>query len=162
SAAATGSGSSLAAQLAVASLGASADTLHDVLNDPTKLLQALAAANAKGTGSGSADANAASDAARQPAEIIPFPAELIQLEPMDDPGGARLSSPDSTAAIRMLTQFGATSRQPENAAHSGHFHHELAHLPRNSQQALHECLATIAAHRGERPDTPLLVQLAEQ
>ncbi|MFL6299349.1 MAG: PilZ domain-containing protein [Terriglobales bacterium] len=154
----TGS-ANVSAILAAAAFGDSAGSLHSVLNDPSKLLQAIAAANSgasSGVGSGAA---AAAQPARQ-AEVIPFPSELMQVEPVED--GPASPGADFAVAVRMLTRFGATSRQPEAAAHSGHFHHELAQMPQNVQASMHEVLSQIAAMHDKRPDTPLLLQLAEQ
>ena len=96
-----------------------------------KLLQAIAAANS-GAGSGvgtGAGAQPASEAPKQ-AEVIPFPSELMQLEPVEDRSGAvPLASADFALAVQMLTRFGATSRQPEAAA----LVHEIQALVVNAQ-----------------------------
>jgi len=156
--------SNIAAGLASSAFGEHIGQLSAVLNDPGKLLQAIAAANS-GAGSGvgaGAGAQPATEPPRQ-AEVIPFPSELMQLEPVEDKSGAvPLASADFALAVQMLTRFGATSRQPEAAAHSGHFHHELSQMPQNLQSSMHEVLSQISAMHDKRPDTPLLLQLAEQ
>ncbi len=159
-----GANSSISASLASAAFGDHVDQLHAVLNDPGKLLQAIAAANSGG-GSGVGTGGAAQPATEpvKQAEVIPFPSELMQLEPVEEGGRtAPLASADFALAVQMLTRFGATSRQPEAAAHSGHFHHELSQMPQNLQSSMHEVLSQIAAMHEKRPDTPLLLQLAEQ
>lgn len=160
--AAGGTSSSISASLASAAFGEHIEKLSTVLNDPGKLLQAIAAAN---SGAGSGVGAGAQPAVEQPkqAEVIPFPSELMQLEPVEDKSGTvPLASTDFALAVQMLTRFGATSRQPEAAAHSGHFHHELSRMPQNLQSSMHEVLSQIAAMHDKRPDTPLLLQLAEQ
>ena len=152
--------SNVAATLAAAALGNHADSLHSVLNDPSKLLQAIAAANSGASSGVGTGGGTAVQPAKQ-AEIIPFPSELMQLEPVEE-GAVPLASADFAVAVRMLTTFGATSRQPEAAAHSGHFHHVLSQMPDQVQSSIHEVLSQIAAMHDKRPDTPLLLQLAEQ
>src|SRR5207248_768262 len=156
--------SSIAASLASAAFGEHVGQLHAVLNDPGKLLQAIAAANSgggSGVGTGTGAAAQPAVAPTKQAEVIPFPSELMQLEPVED-GSGMAPNADFAAAVSMLTRFGATSRQPESAAHSGHFHHELSQLPQSLQSSMHEVLSQISAMHDKRPDTPLLLQLAEQ
>src|SRR5438552_2560791 len=70
---------------------------------------------------------------------------------------------DIINVIQMLTRFGhgggADSQSPADAP--ADFQRQVSELSHAGQQALQQALLHIAEHQGAQPDTPLLVQLAE-
>jgi PilZ domain-containing protein len=160
-------GSSAAAQLVAASLGDKADQLRDILNDPHKLLQAIAAASTRSARTAEKDvpdfqatfgkpADSAQPEQRRLAEIIPFPSEAETVLPSEAP----MTSDELTAAFRLLVQIGSASAPGGNVS-AAEFPKTFEQVPATAQLWLHAAMTQLAAS-GKRPDTPLLLQLAEQ
>ncbi len=132
----------LAAQLVARSLvGSEAQDLQDWLKDPQKLLQLIAAAEgARGKGVAPPEG--------------PPPAEESAPPPQEEA--------DTVRVIRVLAQLGRAGSQPESEAERGQFHQQLNELPTSAQMTLTQALTRLAATLpSARPDTPLLLQLAE-
>ena len=143
--------STIAAQLATASLGSDQEHVKEWLNDPKKLLELIAAAQ----GSKSSDQDGTE--ARVTKGTDPVRAGAGS-------SAARRPSEDETLnALRAMTNLGrimATARR--TGAGSGDFQNQVEQMPGRVQDALRQALATLAA-RGPsaNPDEQVLVELAE-
>jgi len=133
---------SLTAQVAMRALGPEADRLAEWLKDPQKFLQLMAAAEA---------------ARRQPA--VPgsaaAPAEVVA-------PAAQETEEDAMSVIHFLSELGKASGEPNSTLETGGVREQLNQLPAGAQVTLSEALARLAASPAAQPDTPLLLQLAEQ
>jgi hypothetical protein len=131
----------LAAQVVARSLGTEAQDLRAWLEDPQKLLQLVAAAEgARGRGVAPPEGPSPADGS------VPPPQEEA----------------DTVRIIRLLSQLGRAGSQPESEAERGQAHQQLNELPTPAQMTLTQALTRLAATLpSARPDTPLLLQLAE-
>ena len=158
--------SMLASQIAMTSLGEHASELRSWLSNPQKLLQMIAAAEGASSGiftsgsgiftPGSGIFSAASD---QAAGDTSSPAIY------ETPGET-----DIINIIHMLTRLGGDGQSPEASGQASDqtseptpadFQKQVTQLTHAGQQALQQALVNISEHPGAQPDTPLLVQLAE-
>jgi hypothetical protein len=160
--------SMLASQIAMTSLGEHASELRSWLSNPQKLLQMIAAAEGASSGiftSGSgiftpgsgifstASGQAATDDASSPAIYeTPGETDIINIIHML----TRLSG-DSQSPNRGSGQASSQTSEPTPAD----FQQQVSQLTHAGQQALQQALLNISEHPGAQPDTPLLVQLAE-
>lgn len=147
----------LAAQLAARSLGAEANKLQSWLEDPARLLELIAAAEGAhqgGTGSstGTAGGNgAAADSSGTPKNAIQTPVDPVS--PQEE---------DIFRIIQLLSRLGQAETEGDKHFDAGFINQEIHELPATSHLTLSQALASLAAvSPAERPDTPLLLQLAE-
>lgn len=126
----------MATQLAVAALGEKGERMQEWLSDPHKLLQLIAAAEASASGKVRIRTG---DSGSQPAAVddVTNEQELI-------------------GVIRVLAQLGESANMADGAS----VHDVLPTLPDTMHAALRHAAAAIA-HDPQRPDDPMLVQLAE-
>jgi hypothetical protein len=144
--------SSLAAQIATHVLDAK--EIRDWLTNPQKLLQMIAAAE-----------GSSSNIFTSGSGVFTPGSAIFSKENVADAQIHATESPDETDiinVIQMLTRFGTGKGdgsgkvdEPED------FQQQVAQLSRAGQHALHQALLHIAETANARPDTPLLVQLAE-
>ncbi len=132
----------MAAQLAARSLGADGQKLQNLLKDPQRLLQLIAAAEG---------------ARGQPADLaasLGMPATTQGLPPQED---------DIFRVLQWLAHLGQTAQQPESREQPIAVEKDLQQLPQPSQAALMQALVSMTSQsEPPRPDDPLLVQLAER
>jgi hypothetical protein len=144
--------STLASEIATHLLDAK--EIRSWLTNPQKLLQMIAAAE----GSSSAIFTSGSG-------VFTPGSAIFSKENVADAQIHETESPDETDiinVIQMLTRFG--SGKGSGADGQGgpeEFQQQVAQLSRAGQQALQQALLHIAESANARPDTPLLVQLAE-
>jgi hypothetical protein len=164
----------MAAQVAIQSLGRHADTLQSWLNDPRKLLQLVAAAEGAKGGPG-APQECASGELTAPLERAQYwPAVPLRdgaqgespgLQERASPPGnlaPNLEEADVMSILRLLSELGQAGNKPESRPEAGKFHQQLTQIRETAQQTLTQALASLAAASpNARMDTPLLVQLAE-
>jgi len=152
--------SMLASQIAMTSLGEHASEVRSWLSNPQKLLQMIAAAEGASSGIftsgsgiftlGSGIFSTASGQAAAGDVIYETPGET-----------------DIINIIHMLTRLGGDSQSPGQASKQtseptpADFQQQVTQLTHAGQQALQQALLNISEHPGAQPDTPLLVQLAE-
>jgi hypothetical protein len=147
----------LAAQLAARSLGADAQKLQALIQDPQRLLQLIAAAEgARGqpTGpiTGLAKGPAPSSGAGRGASLGAPGA-----------GGQPPQEDDIYKVLRWLSQLGRTADQPDSPEGVIAVEKDLHHLPPAGQAALAQALMSLSSqNEPPRPNDPLLVQLAER
>lgn len=144
----------LAGQLAAKALGVNGEKLKTWLEDPQKLLQLIAAAEGArsgktgegvlpgaGVASGPPSAGAASEGAGTPS---PDEAEVLNI-------------------IRLLNRLGQDSSQEGGKVEAGSFQTQVRGLAPAAQFTLAQALSALASiSPTAKPDTPLLLQLAEQ
>ncbi len=141
----------LAAELAASALGEHAAEMRAMLQDPQKLLQMITAAHAVSGGSSSA----------VPISGMPGGPSAPADPSLDIHQIVFTQESDLLSAIKMLTRFGETSRQPEAKAEPGHFTSQLNTLTAAAQSALHQGILELTSQGGAEASTPLLMQLAE-
>src|SRR5258708_26601351 len=88
------------------------------------------------------------------------PAESSPSSPPSEPV-APPQEEDILRVFRLLGQIGQAGMQPESQAQTGQFGQQMSELPTSAQVTLTQALASLAASPSAKPDTPLLVQLAE-
>jgi hypothetical protein len=134
----------MAALLAARSLGADAQKLQALLNDPQRLLQLIAAAEG---------------ARNQPG---------VPGGPATGPGapavpGGPAQEDDVFKVLRWLSQLGQTAEHPDSSEQINAVEENLSHLPPPGQAALAQALMSMSSQsEPPRADDPLLVQLAER
>src|SRR5712692_5538685 len=135
----------VAAQLIARTLGADADRLRNWLNDPQKLIQLMAAAEASH-------------------------ADVSRAEPSEAGGAApSLASSDAlkedelVGLLKMFCRMGQASEMPGAAQGPGLFQEQRAKLPERAQVTLRQALTNLAAQvPSNLPEEPVLLRLAEQ
>jgi len=147
--------SSLASQIAMSSLSDHAREIRSWLSNPQKLLQMIAAAE----GASSAVFTSSSG-------VFTPSSGVFSSGNTDDDSATIYETPGETDiinVIQMLTRFGhgggTDNQSPADAP--ADFQRQVSELSHAGQQALQQALLHIAEHQGAQPDTPLLVQLAE-
>jgi hypothetical protein len=143
--------STIAAQLATASLGSDQEHVKEWLNDPKKLLELIAAAQ----GSKSSDKDwteAHATKGTDPARAGASPS-----------GAARPSEDETLNALRAMTHLGRiTASARRTGAGSKDFQNQVEQMPGRVQEVLRQALTTLAARApSAKPDEYVLVQLAE-
>ncbi|HVH70617.1 MAG TPA: hypothetical protein VNB49_05850, partial [Candidatus Dormibacteraeota bacterium] len=174
--------STMAAQLAAASLGSDQDHVGEWLNDPKKLLELIAAAQgskgsgATGTGAGAVGtvgtnqasggggtATAASGTGGE--RVVVFPASKGAGSGQTQGRGyaAGPSEDEILKVLGVLTNLGRIGAGDGGlGAGPGAFQEQVAQMPGNAQELLRKALTTLAEQSsGVRPDESVLVQLAE-
>lgn len=170
--------STIAAQLATASLGNDQEHVKEWLNDPKKLLELIAAAQgSKGSGTIGAEPGAADAAnAGQPGAAMATTGCGVGGETDGvflglKGGGGGQSQGDGHAAaapsedqilkiLGALTNLGGAGDGPGGGM--GAFQEQMAQMPGSAQDLLRQALTTLAARSpNARPDESVLVQLAE-
>jgi len=145
----------LAGALLLRSLDKEHDQLHSWMNDPHKLLQAIAAAEGAKHAAGGMPAAASGQAGVGGAQ-----AELASSSLAPNP--APPSDNEVLSIFRFLTQVGQHAAGAPEAGQPEQLREELRQLPAASQALLQETLQKLAALPAvSRPDTPMLMQLAE-
>ena len=147
--------STIAAQLATASLGKDQDHVKEWLNDPKKLLELIAAAQgSKSSGRYGAEARAAkeTDPARDGASAGTSTSSAAK--PLED---------ETLNALRAVTNLGRiTASAGRTGAGSRDFQDQVEQMPGRVQGVLRQALTTLAARApNTKPDEFVLVQLAE-
>jgi len=147
--------STIAAQLATASLGSDQEHVKEWLNDPKKLLELIAAAQgSKNSDKGGAEARATqeTDPARGRASVGKSTSTA-----------ARSPEDEVFTALRAMTNLGRITASARQAgAGSRDFQNQVAQMPGRVQDVLREALTTLAARAPDaKPDEYVLVQLAE-
>jgi hypothetical protein len=131
----------LAAQLAFRSLGADGQKLQNLLKDPQRLIQLIAAAEG---------------ARGQPQDLaasLGMPATK-EMSPQED---------DIFRVLQWLSHLGQSAQQPESPETISVDEKDLQQLPQPSQAALMQALVSMTSqNEPPRADDPLLVQLAER
>ena len=172
---------SMAAQLAVATLGDDHEQFKQWLNDPQKLLEMIAAAQGSksgdaagagpGPGTGTAEAGggggtAAAGSAQSGTPSAPFAGALAARVAGAGDGRSFSGEPSEEeiygilSALTSIGQVGAGGGSGMAAA--GAFHEQMSHLPGRAQDTLRAALAELASHAPDaKPDQSVLVQLAE-
>ncbi|MGA2631257.1 MAG: HEAT repeat domain-containing protein [Terriglobia bacterium] len=130
--------SGLALQIAAQTLGPAAEELKPWLQDPQKLLQLIAAA----------------EGARKGVSVPPAGAVSQRPEP------AALEEEDVTKVIGFLSQVIQTTGGSGTQLPEASFQQELGQLPEGAQISLTQALQALAT-TAAKPDTPLMLQLAE-
>ena len=143
--------STIAAQLATASLGSDQEHVKEWLNDPKKLLELIAAAQ----GSKSSDKDwteAHATKGTDPARAGASPS-----------GAARPSEDETLNALRAMTHLGRiTASARRTGAGSKDFQNQVEQMPGRVQDVLRQALTTLTARApSAKPDEYVLVQLAE-
>jgi hypothetical protein len=142
----------LSAQLTAAAMGGGPAQLQEVLNDPQRLLQLIAAAHGAAPSALPTElsAQAAGTAEGAPAATPPVRAS------------APLGEEDALQILRMVSEMARASKTPSETAPAAALPERLAELPATSQELFQQALASLAASApATRPDAPMLVQLAE-
>jgi hypothetical protein len=136
----------VAAQLIARTLGADADRLRNWLNDPQKLIQLMAAAEAS-------HADAARAEPGEPAGAAPSLAS----------SGA-LKEDELVGLLKMFCRIGQAGEMTGGAQGPGIFQEQLAKLPENAQLTLRQALTNLASQAppSNQPEEPVLLRLAEQ
>lgn len=150
--------STLATQLAAQSLGEHAEKINAWISDPQKLLQVIAAAESSRMGSAPAATSVATSVATS--AVSGGTTTVGGSAPAANPPEA--TPTDIINVIHMLTRFGESSQISGSAVEPQALNQQIATLSPASQNALQQALAQMAENSNVRPDTPLLVQLAEQ
>ena len=172
--------STIAAQLATASLGNDQEHVKEWLNDPKKLLELIAAAQgSKGAGTIGAGPSAAdaTDASQPGAGMATTGAGLggdtdgVFLGLKGGGGGQSQGDSHATAApsedqilkiLGALTNLGGAGAGDGPGGGMGAFQEQVAQMPGSAQDLLRQALTTLAARSpNTRPDESVLVQLAE-
>jgi hypothetical protein len=172
--------STIAAQLATASLGSDQEHVREWLNDPKKLLELIAAAQgskgsgATGAGSGS-DAAIATGAAEPGAALattgcgVGGETDGVFLGLKGGGGGqsqgdGHAGAPTEDQILKILgalTNLGKTGMGEGGAGLAG-LQEQVGQMPGSAQDLLRQALTTLAARApNARPDESVLVQLAE-
>jgi hypothetical protein len=150
-------GSRVAEMLTAQTLGSDASSIKDWLSDPQKLLQLIAASEGARSGPG---------AGPGPGSGGPGSRSGPGKGGVTGSGGG--SSPSSTkdedilGILNLLTHLGHAVSTAGGGAQPGSFQEELSRLPAQSQEALRQALAAVAAQTpATNSKDPMLVQLAE-
>ncbi|HZO99360.1 MAG TPA: hypothetical protein VFD30_03615 [Terriglobia bacterium] len=147
----------LAAQLAARSLGEDASKLQNWLEDPTRLLELIAAA--EGAHGGGNSSSAGTNGGSNPTGPV---TGLQKTSVQVPPDSISANEEDISRIIQLLSRLGQAEIQGDKHVDAGFINQEVHNLPAASHVTLAQALASLAAVRpSERPDTPLLVQLAE-
>src|SRR6267378_2498587 len=175
--------SSIAAQLASASLGGEQEQVREWLNDPKRLLELIAAAQgSKGSGASEAGSNA-SDADGSPAQATggmtttgcglggESDGVFLGLSGGKGPqwkGAGNAAAPtedDILGILGALTNFGrigAGEAGPGAGAGPAALQYQMEEMPGRSQDLLRQALASLVAKApSAKPDESVIVQLAE-
>ena len=170
--------STIAAQLATASLGSDQEHMKEWLNDPKKLLELIAAAQgSKGTGAIGAGPGATGAAdASQPGPGMATTGCGVGGETDgvflglkgggggQSQGGGHSAGPSEDQILKILgalTNLGKTGMGEGGTGLAG-LQEQVAQIPGNAQDLLRQALTTLAARSpNARPDESVLVQLAE-
>ncbi len=175
--------SSIAAQLASASLGGEQEQVREWLNDPKRLLELIAAAQgSKGSGASGAGSNA-SDAEGSPAQATAgltttgcglggeSDGVFLGLSGGKGPqwkGAGNAAAPtedDILGILGALTNFGrigAGEAGPGAGAGPAALQYQMEEMPGRSQDLLRQALASLVAKApSAKPDESVIVQLAE-
>jgi len=171
--------STIAAQLATASLGSDQEHVKEWLNDPKKLLELIAAAQgSKGAGTIAAGPSAAdaTDASQPAAGMtttgcgVGGETDGVFLGLKGGGGGQSQGTGHAAAApsedqilkiLGALTNLGRTGIGEGGAGLAG-LQEQMGQLPGSAQDLLRQALTTLAAQSpNARPDESVLVQLAE-
>ena len=170
--------STIAAQLATASLGSDQEHMKEWLNDPKKLLELIAAAQgSKGTGAIGAGPGATGAAdASQPGPGMATTGCGVGGETDgvflglkgggggQSQGGGHAAAPSEDQILKILgalTNLGKTGMGEGGTGLAG-LQEQVAQIPGNAQDLLRQALTTLAARSpNARPDESVLVQLAE-
>jgi len=172
--------STIAAQLASASLGSDQENVKEWLNDPKKLLELIAAAQgSKGSGGPGSGTSAAetSDAVRTGGGMttsgcgVGGETDGVFLGLKGGGGGRSLGDGQATGPtedqilkiLGALTNFGRMGAgEAGPGARPAALQERVAQMPGSAQELLRQALATLAAHSpNAKPDESILVQLAE-
>jgi hypothetical protein len=168
---------SMAAQLAAASFGDDQDQFRQLLNDPQKLLELIAAAQgskgggtsiaagtggagAAGTGTGGVGAavEASSGGVASTASAFGSGSTLARAAGR----AAEPSEEEIYGILSALTSFGHIGAGGSGVAAAGAFQEQIAQLPGRAQDTLKQAIAGLAAQApSNKPDEAVLVQLAE-
>jgi len=146
--------STIAAQLATASLGNDQEHVKEWLNDPKKLLELIAAAQgSKSSGRYGAEARAAKETDLA-AAASPGTSTSSAAKPLED---------ETLNALRAVTNLGRiTASAGRTGAGSKDFQDQVEQMPGRVQGVLRQALTTLAAPAPKaKPDEFVLVQLAE-
>ncbi len=134
----------MAALLAARSLGADAQKLQALMNDPQRLLQLIAAA--EGARNQAAATGGSASGTGAPAA----------------PGGP-VQEDDVFKVLRWLSQLGQTAEHPDSFEQIIAVQENLEKMPPTGQAALAQALMSMSSQSDPpRPDDPMLVQLAER
>ena len=172
---------SVAAQLAVASLGDDQDQFKQWLNDPQKLLEMIAAAQGAqsggalgagtpGTGTGAGEPIAGIPPGGAPGGGSAGPSSLGTVGAGrgfgTGTGGSSAGEPSEEDIYRILgalTSIGQVSAGGGGGVTAaGAFHEQMSQLPGHAQDTLKAALAELASHAPDaKPDQSMLVKLAE-
>lgn len=166
--------STIAAQLATASLGSDQEHVKEWLNDPKKLLELIAAAQgSKGSGSTGAGPDAADAEPGAGMATTGFgvggETDGVFLGLKDGGGGqsqgdGHAAAPTEDQILKILgalTNLGKTGMGDGGAGLAG-LQEQVSEMPGNAQNLLRQALTTLAARSpNARPDESVLVQLAE-
>jgi hypothetical protein len=176
---------SMAAQIAAASMGAEQDQFKQWLNNPQKLLELIAAAEGSkgdgvvgsGPGEGSSGSATRSGAAGQGSAVagetgVPETSAAGTLGPSEPSttfglGRARTrvgepSEEEIYGILSALTSFGLVGAGQGGVAAVGVFQEQMSQLPGHAQDTLKQAIAALAAQTPDaKPDESVLVQLAE-
>lgn len=146
----------VAAQLVAQSLGAEAQKLKEWLEDPQKLLQLIVAAEGVRRG-GEAMPNGAPSgitATKSPSPSVESRAAVSPPPPSEE---------EVFRIMRLLTQLGQESGPEGGKIEVNQFQEQVQGLPAPAQFSLTQALAALASMSpAAKPDTPMLLQLAEQ
>src|SRR5215472_8449872 len=172
--------STIAAQLATASLGNDQEHVKEWLNDPKKLLELIAAAQgskgvgAIGAGPGAAEATDAGAPGAAMATTgcgVGGDADGVFLGLKGGGGGQSAGDGHAAAApsedqilkiLGALTNLGGAGTGDGPGGGLGAFQEQVAQMPGSAQDLLRQALTTLAARSpNARPDESVLVQLAE-
>jgi hypothetical protein len=171
--------STIAAQLATASLGNDQEHVKEWLNDPKKLLELIAAAQgSKGSGAIGSGPSApdATDAGQRGAGMattgcgVGGEADGVFLGLKGGGGGQSQGDGHSAAPsedqilkiLGALTNLGGTGAGDGPGGGLGAFQEQVGQMPGSAQDLLRQALTTLAARSpNTRPDESVLVQLAE-
>ena len=171
--------STIAAQLATASLGNDQEHVKEWLNDPKKLLELIAAAQgSKGSGAigtkpGAADATDGSQPGAAMATTgcgVGGETDGVFLGLKGGGGGqgqgdGHAAAPSEDQILKILgalTNLGGAGTGDGSGGGLGAFQEQVAQMPGNAQDLLRQALSTLAARSpNARPDESVLVQLAE-
>lgn len=168
--------STIAAQLATASLGNDQEHVKEWLNDPKKLLELIAAAQgskgagAIGAGPGAADASQPGAGMATTGCGVGGETDGVFLGLKGGGGGQSQGEGKSAAGpsedqilkiLGALTNLGKTGMGEGGAGLAG-LQEQVAEMPGSAQDLLRQALTTLAARSpNARPDESVLVQLAE-
>ena len=112
------------------------DQLQDLIKDPNQIIQLIAAAEGSRR-NGEGNGNHAS------------PADVMQID-----------QPRFAAALQLLLQM-ATQGQGPASNDPAKVQLQLASTPGDASQLVNALLSSVAKNAGDRPDTPLLIRIAE-